>query len=188
MLIWVSHMSDPARSTRSLAGLSLGAVAAFGAVFFAAPALAGEIKLEQVFDRCHAYAAGKRAAFEGMAPVEVDPTDGDVTYQRLETDAGLATVKLIKNSECWIYGAAFQPGHRSTTSKWDDVRARARMWTNETNRSTSNSRTENDAGVNAVICTAGAKAHQNTATGGGTDDEDRALTFSSRVFDYSKCP
>lgn len=188
MPIWVWRMSDPAGYTRSPARQSPGAVAALGAVLFAAPAVAGEIRLEQVFDRCHAYAAGKRAAFEGMAPVEVDPTDGTVTYQRIETDAGLATVKLIKNSDCWIYGAAFEPGHRSTTIKWADARARSRKWITQTNRGTPISRTENDAGFNAVICTAGGKAHQNTATGGGTDDKDRALTFSSRVFDYSKCP
>lgn len=146
------------------------------------------ISLEEVFGRCNDYAVGRGDIFAGLADIEVDPTDAAITYQRIETDAGLVTVKLIAGTECWLYGTAFNPGHRSTTIKWDDIRPRAEAWLNQTDRGPVIGRTENAAGMNVLVCAKGGKAHQNTATGGGTDDKDRALTFSSRVFDYRKCP
>ena len=147
--------------------------------------------LESAMDLCRQYAEGDTAAFAHLGTPRPDPTDPAVAYLTQPTDAGAVTVKLIEvHSTCWLLGARFDPDGRRTTVEWQAVSARTDAWAHDPQRGpyiSADTLAKLEFGTNTLACLGDGLARQLTATGGGTDDEARALNMSMKTYDSDWC-
>ncbi|WP_299548384.1 hypothetical protein [uncultured Tateyamaria sp.] len=157
---------------------------------YASSAAKNAVPLERLFELCEAYVLDD-PTIEELTTYVRDEKYPAISYGEVNSDAGLVTVKVEADvKRCWVMGAKFTDTKRITTISWVDAKDRSISWLD---KRVADATADGfvpldvlrlDEGVSVSFCIGKLLSHKIATSSGGTDDEDRAMLFSSAIEGY----